>query len=131
MTTAQRSGGHKLIGVRREDLRRHVGPDQIRNSRLSRRCSLASIVIARRIILPVMVTIGQLRIDWVGRVEVLVYDQNRFIRSRIRKRFKEVKDPYRRRRVTAAVGDRHAAGTYSRYAPVKQMGYKPIYFFGQ
>jgi hypothetical protein len=52
-------------------------------------CSLASIVIARRIVLPVMVTIGQLHIDWVGRVEVLVYDQNRFIRSRIRKDLKK------------------------------------------
>jgi hypothetical protein len=51
-----------------------------------------------------MVTVGQLHIDWAGRVEVLVYDQNRFIRSQIRKRFKEVKNPYRRRRVTAAVG---------------------------
>jgi hypothetical protein len=51
-----------------------------------------------------MVTIGQLRIDWVDRVDVLVYDQNRFIRSWIRKRFKEVKNPYRRRRVTTAIG---------------------------
>jgi hypothetical protein len=76
-----------------------------------------------------MVTIGQLRIDWIGRVEVLVYDQNIFIRSRIRKIFKEVKNPYRRRRVTTVVGHRHAAGTYNRHAPVKQMGYKPFYFF--
>jgi hypothetical protein len=76
-----------------------------------------------------MVTIEQLCIDWAGRVEVLVYDQNRFIRPWIRKRFKEVKNPYRRRRVTAVVGHRHAAGTYSRYTPVKQMGYKPVYFF--
>jgi hypothetical protein len=43
-----------------------------------------------------MVTIGQLRIDWAGRVEILVYDQNRFIRSWIMKRFKEVKNPYQR-----------------------------------
>jgi hypothetical protein len=93
-------------------------------------CSLASIVIARRIVLPVMVTIGQLRIDWVGRVEVPVYDQNRFIRSRIRKRFKEVKNPYRMRRVIAVIMHRHATGMCSRHAPVKQMGYKPIYFFG-
>jgi hypothetical protein len=35
MTTAQRSGNCKLIGNRREDLRHHAGPDQIRNSRLS------------------------------------------------------------------------------------------------
>jgi hypothetical protein len=76
-----------------------------------------------------MVTIGQLHIDWAGRVEVLVYDQNRFIRSQIRKRFKEVKNPYRRRRVTAAVGHWHAARTYSQHTPVKQMGYKPVYFF--
>jgi hypothetical protein len=80
--------------------------------------------------MPVMVTIGQLRINWVGKVEVLVYDQNRFIRSRIRKRLKEVKNPYRRRRVTAAVGHQHVAGTNSRHALVKQMGYKPVYFFG-
>jgi hypothetical protein len=93
-------------------------------------CSLASIVIARRIVLPVMVTIEQLRIDWADRIEVLVYDQNRFIRSRIRKRFKEVKNPYRRRRVTTTVGHRHAAVTYSRHAPIKQMGYKPVYFVG-
>jgi hypothetical protein len=78
-----------------------------------------------------MVTIGQLRIDWIGRVEVLVYDQNIFIRSRIRKIFKEVKNPYRRMRVTTVVGHQHAAGTYSRHVPVKQMGYKPIYFFEQ
>jgi hypothetical protein len=64
-----------------------------------------------------MVTIGQLRIDWIGRVEVLVYDQNRFIRSRIRKIFKEVKNPYRRMRVTAVVGHRYAARTYSQHAP--------------
>jgi hypothetical protein len=55
---------------------------------------MASIVITCRIVLPLMVTIGQLRIDWMGRVEILVYDQNRFIRSWIRKRFKEVKNPY-------------------------------------
>jgi hypothetical protein len=42
-----------------------------------------------------------------------VYDQNRFIRSRIRKRFKEVKTPYQRRRVIAIVGHRHATGTSS------------------
>jgi hypothetical protein len=63
-----------------------------------------------------MVTIRQLYIDWAGRVEVLVYDQNRFIRSWIRKRFEEVKNPYRRRRVTAAVGHRHAAGMNSQHA---------------
>jgi hypothetical protein len=91
--------------------------------------SLASIIIARRIILPIMITIGQLYIDWVGRVEVLVYDQNRFVRPQIKKGFKEVKNPYRRRRVTAAIGHRHAAGTYSRHTPVKQKGYKPVYFF--
>jgi hypothetical protein len=130
MTAAQRSGGRKLIDGRREDLFHYAGHDQPRNNWLSRRCSLASIVITRRIVLSVMVTIVQLRIDWAGRVEILVYDQNRFIRSRIRKRFKEVKNPYRRRRVTAAVGHRHTAGTYHRHAPVKQMGYKHVYFFG-
>jgi hypothetical protein len=36
-----------------------------------------------------MVTIEQLHIDWAGRVEVLVYDQNRFIRSQIRKNLKK------------------------------------------
>jgi hypothetical protein len=35
MTTAQKSGGRKLIDGRREDLRRHARPDQIRNNRLS------------------------------------------------------------------------------------------------
>jgi hypothetical protein len=119
MTAAQRSGGRKLIDDRREDLRRHARPDHIRNNRLSRRCSLASIVITRRIILPIMVTIGQLRIDWASRVKILVYDQNRFIRSRIRKRSEEVKNPYQRGRVIAAVGHLHAAGTYSRHTPIK------------
>jgi hypothetical protein len=90
---------------------------------------VASIVITRRIILPVMVTIGQLRINWSGSVEVLVYDQNRFIRSQLRKRYKEVKNPYQRRRVTTAVGHQQAARTYSRHTPVKQMGYKLVYFF--
>jgi hypothetical protein len=37
-------------------------------------------------------------------VFILMYDQNRFIRSQIRKRLKEVKNPYQRRRVIAAVG---------------------------
>jgi hypothetical protein len=73
-TVAQTSSGCKLVGGRRADLRRRAGPDQMRNSRLSSRCSLASIVIARRIVLPVVVTIGHLRIDWTGRVEILVYD---------------------------------------------------------
>jgi hypothetical protein len=130
MTTAQRSGSCKLIGGRREDLRHHARPDQIRNSRLSGRCSLASIVITRRIVLSIMITIGQLRIDWAGRVEILVYDQNRFIISRIKKRFKEVKNPYQRRRVIAVVGHQHTTGMCSRHAPIKQMGYKPVYLFG-
>jgi hypothetical protein len=77
-----------------------------------------------------MVTIGQLCIDWAGRVEILVYDQNRFIRLQIRKRFREVKNPYQMRRIIAVVGYRHAAGTYSRHAPIKQMGYKLVYLFG-
>jgi hypothetical protein len=77
-----------------------------------------------------MVTIGQLCINWADRVEILVYDQNRFTRSQIKKRFKEVKNPYQMRRVIVAVGHRHAAGMYSRHAPIKQMGYKPVYFFG-
>jgi hypothetical protein len=78
-----------------------------------------------------MFTIGQLCIDWVDRIEVLVYDQNRFIRSWIRKRFKEIKNPYQRRRVTTAVGHRHAVRMNSHHTPIKQMGYKPIYFFKQ
>jgi hypothetical protein len=82
------------------------------------------------IVLPIMVTIGQLRIDWASRVEILVYDQNRFIRSWIRKRFKEIKNPYQRRRVIAAVGHQHTTGTCSRHTPIKQMGYKSVYFFG-
>jgi hypothetical protein len=80
---------------------------------------MASIVIARRIVLPIMVTIEQLHIDWAGRVLILVYDQNRFIRSHIKKRFKEVKNPYQRRRVIAAVGHQHATRTCTRYAPIK------------
>jgi hypothetical protein len=64
---------------------------------------LAFIAIAHRIILPIMVTIRQLCINWVGRVEILVFDQNRFIRSQIRKRFKEVKNSYQRRRVIVDV----------------------------
>jgi hypothetical protein len=90
---------------------------------------MASIVITRRIVLPIMVTIGQLRINWADRVEILVYDQNRFIRSRIRKRFGEVKNSYQRRRVIAVVEHRHAAGTCSWHAPIKQMGDKPVYLF--
>jgi hypothetical protein len=66
-----------------------------------------------------MVTIGQLHIDWAGRVDVLEYDQNRFMRSRIMKRFKEVKNPYRRRRITTVVGHRHAAGMNSQNTLVK------------
>jgi hypothetical protein len=77
-----------------------------------------------------MVAIRQLCIDWAGRVEILVYDQNRFIKSWIRKRFKEVNNPYQRRRVIAVVGHQHATGTCSRHAPIKQMGYKPVYLFG-
>jgi hypothetical protein len=63
MIAAQRSGDRKLISGRREDLRRHAGPDQIRNNQLILRGSLASVIIARRIVLPLMVTIGQFRID--------------------------------------------------------------------
>jgi hypothetical protein len=44
---------------------------------------MATIVIALGIVLPVVATIGHLRIDWAGRVEILVYEQNRFIRARI------------------------------------------------
>jgi hypothetical protein len=50
-----------------------------------------------------MVTIGQLCIDWAGKVEILMYDQNRFIRLWIRKRVKEVKNSYQRGRVIAVV----------------------------
>jgi hypothetical protein len=82
-TVAQRSSGCKLIGGRRADLRRHAGPNRIRSSRLRGRCSLASIVIALGIILPVVATIGHLRIDWAGRVEILVYEHDRFIRVQI------------------------------------------------
>jgi hypothetical protein len=80
-TAAQRSSGCKLIGGRRADLRCRSGPDQIRSSRLRGRCSLASIVIALGIVLPVVATIGHLRIDRADRVEILVYEQNRFIRA--------------------------------------------------
>jgi hypothetical protein len=83
---------------------------------------MTSIVIARRIVLPLMVTIGQLCIDWAGKVEILMYDQNRFIRLWIRKRVKEVKNSYQRGRVIVVVRHQHA--------PIKQMGYKPVYFFG-
>jgi hypothetical protein len=96
---------------------------------LAERCSMASIIIAHRIVLLIMVTIRQLRIDWAGRVEILVYNQNRFIRSWIRKRFKEVKNPYKRGRVIAAVRHRHTTRMCSRHTPIKQMGYKPVYFF--
>jgi hypothetical protein len=119
LTAAQRSGGYKLIDGRRADLLRHAGPDQIRNSRLSCRCSLASIVIIRRIVLPIMVTIGQLCIDWAGKVEILVYDQNGFIRSQIRKRFKKANNPYRMRRIITAVGHQHATRTCNRHTPIK------------
>jgi hypothetical protein len=122
---AQRSSGCKLIGGRRVDLRCRAGPDQIRSSRLRGRCSLASIVIALGVILPVVATIGHLRIDRAGRVEILVYEQNRFIRARIRDKCKEVKNPYQRRRIIAPKGRRHATGTCSRHPIVKQMGYKP------
>jgi hypothetical protein len=71
---AQTSSGCKLIGDRRADLRCRAGPDQIRSSSLSGRCSLASIAIALAIILPVVATIRHLRIDRVGRVEILVYE---------------------------------------------------------
>jgi hypothetical protein len=80
-TTAQRSSGCKLIGGRRADLRCRAGPDWIRSSRLRGRCSLASIIIALGIVLPVVATIGHLCIDRAGRVEILVYEQNRFIRA--------------------------------------------------
>jgi hypothetical protein len=82
-TAAQMSSGRKLIGGRRVDLRRHAGPDRIRSSRLRGRCNLASIVIALRIVLPVVATIGHLRIDRASRVEILPYQQNKFIRARI------------------------------------------------
>jgi hypothetical protein len=82
-TAAQRSNDCKLIDSRRVDLRRHAGPDRIMSSRLRRSCSLASIIIALGIVLPVVATIGHLCIDWAGRVEILVYEQNRFIRARI------------------------------------------------
>jgi hypothetical protein len=57
---------------------------------------MTSIVIARRIVLPIMITIEQLCIDWAGKIKILVYDQNIFIRLQIRKRVKEVKNPYQR-----------------------------------
>jgi hypothetical protein len=68
--------------------------------------------------MPILVTIEQLRIDWTGRVEVLVYDQNRFIRSQIGNRFKEVKEPlskeqgYRCYRTTACYHDEQSARPY-------------------
>jgi hypothetical protein len=82
-TAAQRSSSCKLIGGRRADLRCCVGPNRIRSSRLRGRCSLASIVIALGIVLPIVATIRHLCIDRAGRVEILVYEQNRFIRARI------------------------------------------------
>jgi hypothetical protein len=78
-TAAERSSGCKLIGGRKVDLCRHAGPDQIRSSRLRGRCSLASIIIALGIVLPVVATIGHHCIDQAGKVEILVYQQNRFI----------------------------------------------------
>jgi hypothetical protein len=82
-TAAQRSSSCKLISSRRADLRCRARPDQIRSSWLRGRCSLASIVIALGIIMSVVATIGHLRIDRASRVEILVYEQNRFIRARI------------------------------------------------
>jgi hypothetical protein len=84
-----------------------------------------------RIILPVVGTIGHLRIDWAGRVEILVYDWNRFIRAWICDKFKEVKHTYQRWRIIAAEGHRHATGTCSQNTSVKQMGNKIAYFFGR
>jgi hypothetical protein len=54
-----------------------------------------------------------------------VYEQNRFIRARTWDKFKEVKNPYKRRRVITAEGRRHATETCGRHPFVKQMGYKP------
>jgi hypothetical protein len=82
-TATQRSSGCKMIGDRRADLRCRVGPDWIRSCRLRGRCPLTSIIIALGIVLPVVATIGHLRIDRAGKVEILVYEQNRFIRARI------------------------------------------------
>jgi hypothetical protein len=82
-TTAQRSSGCKLIDGRRADLHCHARPNRIRSNQHRGWCSLTSIVIALGIILPVMATIGHLRIDRAGRVEILVYEQNRFVRARI------------------------------------------------
>jgi hypothetical protein len=60
----------------------------------------------------------------------MVYDQNRFIRSQIRKGFNEVKNPYQRGGLLLLQGIGtllgRAVGT-----PIKEMGYKPIYFFGR
>jgi hypothetical protein len=80
-TAAQRSSGCKLIGGRRADLRCRAKPDRIRSNWLIGRCSLASIVIALGIVLPIVATIGHLRFDQAGRVEILVYKQNIFIRA--------------------------------------------------
>ena len=44
---------------------------------------MASIIIALGIILLIVATIRHLRIDRAGRVEILVYEQNRFVRARI------------------------------------------------
>jgi hypothetical protein len=52
---------------------------------------LASSVITSGLVLPSVVTIRQLCIDLEGRVEILVYEQNRFIKSQIRKRLKEAR----------------------------------------
>jgi hypothetical protein len=82
-TAAQRSSDYKLISGRRANLRHHARPDRIRSSRLKGSCSLTSIIIALGIVLPIMATIGHLRIDRVDRVEILGYEQNKFIRARI------------------------------------------------
>jgi hypothetical protein len=44
---------------------------------------MASIVIALGIVLLIVATIGHLRIDRASRVEILVYEQNRFVKARI------------------------------------------------
>jgi hypothetical protein len=74
LVAARRSGSCSLIGGRRADLLHHVESDRVGSIQLSSKHSLASSIIASRLVLPIVVTIGQLCIDLAGRIEVLIYE---------------------------------------------------------
>jgi hypothetical protein len=61
----------------------HAGPNQVGSNRLSRRSPFSFRIIASELLLPVVVTIGQLYIDLTLGVEILGHEQSRIAMQNI------------------------------------------------